>query len=57
MRGGGGGGKGGVVSQRQSTTDTPTRASVIMALCEGPIAGISQIWKDQTIYTLGRTRV
>lgn len=27
-------------------------ASLIMALCEGPIAGIGQVWKDQSIYTL-----
>ena len=27
-------------------------ASLIMALCEGPIAGILQIWKGQSIYTL-----
>ena len=26
---------------------------MIMALGEGPIVGINQIWRDQSIYTLG----
>jgi hypothetical protein len=30
-------------------------ASMIMALCEGPIQGIGQIWNGQTTYTLEQT--
>ncbi len=45
------GGKGGFFS---SDSTTPTySADLIMALCEGPIAGVNQIWKDQSVYTLG----
>jgi hypothetical protein len=44
------GGKGGLFSSGQG--ETTYSASVIMALCEGPIAGINQIWKGQSIYTL-----
>ena len=29
-------------------------AAIIMALCEGPIAGINQVWKNQSVYTLRR---
>ena len=46
-----GGGKGGIFSSSSSSTTTYS-ASVIMALCEGPIAGINQIWKNQSVYTL-----
>ena len=35
-----------------TTTGYTYSASVIMALCEGPIAGINQIWKGQSVYTL-----
>ena len=47
----GGGGKGlfhasGNASQYSYTAD------VIMALCEGPIVGINQIWRGQSAYTL-----
>jgi hypothetical protein len=44
------GGKGGLFSSGQS--ETTYSASVIMALCEGAIAGINQIWKGQSVYTL-----
>ena len=27
-----------------------------MALCEGPITGINQIWKNQSVYTLAEPR-
>jgi hypothetical protein len=42
------GGKGG----GSSTTGYTYSADVILALCEGPISGIGQIWKDQSTYTL-----
>jgi putative tail protein len=51
--GGGGGGKGlfsgggGSGAQQYDYT-----ADVILALCEGPITGINQIWRGQSIYTL-----
>jgi len=44
------GGKGGLFSG--GVTETTYSAAVILALCEGPIAGINQIWKNQSIYTL-----
>lgn len=51
--GGGGGGKGGIFgSGGGGTTSYDYTASVIMALCEGPIVGINQIWRDQSVYTL-----
>ncbi|WP_158812535.1 phage tail protein [Methylocapsa sp. S129] len=38
---------------RTATTSGNTySADLILALCEGPIASIGQIWKDQSIYTL-----
>ena len=45
------GGKGGLFSSGQG--ETTYSASVIMALCEGAIAGINQVWKGQSVYTLG----
>jgi hypothetical protein len=46
-KGGGGGGKYG-----GSSNQTTYSASVILALCEGPITGINNIWKNESIYTL-----
>lgn len=46
----GGGGKGSLFSSGSS--GTTYSASVIMAVCEGPIEGINQIWKGQSLYTL-----
>jgi hypothetical protein len=43
-----GGGKGGGVSQ-QNTTYTYT-AAIILALCEGPIAGFGKLWLDKDTY-------
>ena len=45
------GGKG--FFRTSSTSGNTYTADLILALCEGPIAGIGQIWKDQAIYTLG----
>jgi hypothetical protein len=46
---GSGGGKGGLFN----TNSTPTySAAVIMALCEGQITGINQVWKNQSVYSL-----
>ena len=53
--GSGGGGKGGIFGAGSASGYTYT-AAVIMALAEGPIAGINQIWRDQSVYTLSRTR-
>jgi hypothetical protein len=44
------GGKG--FLRTSTTTGNTYSADLILALCEGPIAGIGQIWKDQSIYTL-----
>jgi hypothetical protein len=44
------GGKGGLFSAPSSGYDYT--AAIILALCEGPISGIGQIWRDQAIYTL-----
>ncbi len=48
--GGSSGGKGGLFSS--GTSEYTYTASVMLALCEGPIAGINQIWKGQSLYTL-----
>jgi hypothetical protein len=47
----GGGGKGGIFGSGTTTGYTYT-ASVIMALCEGPVGAINQIWRGQSVYTL-----
>jgi len=45
------GGKGGLFST--STTEGYNyTADLILALCEGPISGIGQIWRDQSTFTL-----
>jgi len=49
---GGGGGKGGIFGGGGTTTGYTYSASVIMALCEGAIGGINQIWRGQSLYTL-----
>lgn len=48
----GGGGKGGLFSTATTTTGYTYAASIIMALCEGPIAAINQVWRGQSVYTL-----
>ena len=45
-----GGGKGGLFGD--SSSETTYSAAVIMAICEGPITGINQIWKNQSVYSL-----
>ena len=52
VQSGGGGGKGGIFGGGGTTTSYNYTASVIMALCEGPIAAINQIWRGQSVYTL-----
>ncbi len=49
---GGGGGKGGLFGTAGTTTGYTYTASIIMALCEGPIAAINQIWRGQSVYTM-----
>ena len=51
--GGKSGGKGGLFSSGSSSVTYTYSAAVILALCEGPIAGINQVWKNQSEYTLG----
>ena len=43
-----GGGKGGLFNTNQPTYS----AAVIMALCEGQITGINQVWKNQSVYSV-----
>src|SRR5580692_4733788 len=50
----GSGGKGGIFSSGSSTSGYTYTAAMIMALAEGPIAGINQIWRDQSVYTLSQ---
>ena len=50
---GGSGGKGHLFSGGSSNTVTYT-ADLILGLCEGPINGIGQIWKDQSVYSLSQ---
>ena len=49
---GGGGGKGGIFGTAGTITGYDYTASIIMALCEGPVAAINQIWRGQSVYTL-----
>jgi Putative phage tail protein len=51
---GSGGGKGGLGggSSKYGSGSPTYYASVILALCEGAIAGINWIWKNQSVYTL-----
>ena len=49
---GSGGGKGGIFGSGAGTTSYTYSAAVILALAEGPINGIGQIWKGQSTYTL-----
>jgi hypothetical protein len=45
-----GGGKGGLFG---SGGNGPVyTADIILAVCEGPVTGVNEIWKDQSIYTL-----
>jgi hypothetical protein len=47
------GGKGGLVGGgAAAAADYTYTADVIMALCEGPIAGVGQVWKDLSVYGL-----
>jgi hypothetical protein len=48
--GGKGGGKGGLFGG--GGTETTYSAAVMMALGEGTIAGINQVWKNQSVYNL-----
>ena len=43
-------GKGGLFSSPTSGYDYT--AAIILSLCEGPIAGVGQIWRDQSTYNL-----
>src|SRR5438309_10421987 len=45
------GGKGGLFSTG-SSTGYEYLVSVVLAICEGPVAAILQAWKDQTAQTL-----
>jgi hypothetical protein len=47
----GGGGKGGGKGGGQPTSWTYS-ADLMMALCEGPIAGVGLVWKDLSVYVL-----
>ena len=49
---GSGGGKGGIFGSGAGTASYTYSAAVILALAEGPISGIGQIWKGQSTYTL-----
>jgi len=45
------GGKGGLFASSSGYTYS---ADLMLALCEGPIAGIGRIWRDQSTYTLAK---
>jgi hypothetical protein len=53
QRGGGkgGGGKGGLFGGGGQVTGYDYTADILVALCEGPIAGVGVVWKDQSIVT------
>jgi hypothetical protein len=46
------GGKGGLFSSGNGAVSYTYTAAIILALCEGPIAGINQVWKNQSVYSL-----
>jgi hypothetical protein len=46
------GGKGGLFGSTSGAVSYTYSAAVLLALCEGPIAGINQVWKNQSVYTL-----
>jgi len=46
------GGKGGLFGSSNGVVSYTYSAAVLLALCEGPIAGINQVWKNQSVYTL-----
>ena len=46
------GGKGGLFGSSSGAVSYTYSAAVLLALCEGPIAGINQVWKNQAVYTL-----
>jgi hypothetical protein len=48
---GGGGGKGGLFNSNAQQT---YYADVIMALCEGPIVAVNNVWRGQSVYNLGQ---
>jgi len=50
--GGSSGGKGGIFNSNSGSGGYSYSADVILALCEGPITGIGNIWKNQSTYTL-----
>jgi hypothetical protein len=45
-----GGGKGGLLGN--GGNGPVYTADIILAACEGPVTGVNEIWKDQSIYTL-----
>src|SRR5215472_18352096 len=49
---GGGGGKGAFFSS--GNQQTSYSADVILALCEGQIVSVNNIWRGQSLYTLGQ---
>ena len=46
------GGKGGLFGS--GSNETTYSAAVILAMCEGPIAGINQVWKNESVYSLSQ---
>jgi hypothetical protein len=46
------GGKGGLFGSSSGAVSYTYSAAVLLALCEGPISGINQVWKNQSVYTL-----
>src|SRR5690348_5386745 len=51
--GSGGGGKGGFFSSGNQQ-QTSYSADVILALCEGQIVAVNNIWRGQSVYNLGQ---
>jgi hypothetical protein len=46
------GGKGGGGSSKYGGGQTQYSASVILALCEGPISNVNWVWRNQSVYSL-----
>ena len=49
---GGAKGGGGIFNNSSASATYTYSADVILALCEGPITGINQIWRNQSVYSL-----
>src|SRR5260370_38788677 len=48
----GGGGKGGIFGSSSSSTTYTYTADVILAMCDGQMTGVGNVWPAQSLYNL-----